>query len=156
MTSKEKKEFTVFGAQTAAVVVAALREVGAFSYVSSVFREAVVTKTTSEFEGKFLESLNDAFRLNMEGVRTQQEMSSHLHKVVIQIKDRIGAILSQKEGGDSEIRELDSLIVTEKILSHASAKLFEHISEAVRHIMEAIQARVEGTQEELVDKKNLH
>ena len=97
MTDKEK-EFREFGAQAAAVTVAALREFGALAFVAASFREAKKENVGEEFEGKFLEGLFDAFRLGMEGVRTQQEMSSYLHKIVILIKNRIGEILSRQEG----------------------------------------------------------
>ena len=161
--------FREFGAQTAAVTVAALREAGALAYVAASFREAKKEDLVSEFEGKFLEGLNDAFRLGVEGVRTQQEMSSYLHRVVIQIKNRVGELLAKQEGGTAEVRELDQLVTTERILSTAAAGLFDCIAREVREIVsswqgeqmkekliEVLQSRVADLQDGPVSKKDLH
>lgn len=168
-TTLKGKEFREFGAQAAAVTIAALREAGALAFVAAAFREAKKEDVVSEFEGKFLEGLNDAFRLGMEGVKTQQEMSSYLHKVVIQIKNRIGELLTKQEGGKAEIMELDQLVTTEKVLSTAAAGLFDCIACAVHsivsswqgekmkeHLVDMLHSRMSELQDGPTSKKDLH
>jgi len=130
--SEARPEVKDFAHQAAGVVLAALHNSNFYRFFVRFFADAKKNGYLDELKEGFSRDLVEMLSSPAaEAVKTQQEMSNYLERIVLDIQNQVGDLIKSDHADENVVCKLDALTATRTVFHTAATTIFEAIDRTV-------------------------